>query len=97
MPNACPIHRPYTGTPQFRPTTAERGYGGEWHKIRAEQLSLAPYCCQCRQPASHVDHIRPLKCGGTNDSNNLQSLCASCHSRKTASVDGGFGNNRQQE
>ena len=30
------------------------------------------------------DHIQPLCDGGSNDECNLQSLCANCHSEKTA-------------
>ncbi|NBP85328.1 MAG: HNH endonuclease [Mycobacteriaceae bacterium] len=37
--------------------------------------------------AEHVDHIIPIRQSraGQYDTNNLQALCASCHSRKTAS------------
>lgn len=35
-------------------------------------------------PAVLVDHIRPLSMGGTHDWSNLQSLCHSCHAKKTA-------------
>ncbi|MDB6077006.1 MAG: hypothetical protein JWO82_753 [Akkermansiaceae bacterium] len=35
--------------------------------------------------AKHVDHVRPLNQGGNKfDGSNLQSLCHSCHSKKTA-------------
>jgi hypothetical protein len=30
----------------------------------------------------HIDHIRPLSNGGTNDDENLQVLCVSCHKDK---------------
>jgi 5-methylcytosine-specific restriction protein A len=39
----------------------------------------------------HLDHVIPLAQGGTNDPDNLQWLCAGCHSRKTVEQDGGFG------
>jgi len=41
--------------------------------------------------ATEVDHIVPLRAGGTNDAENLQALCKSCHSRKTAIEDGRWG------
>ena len=34
--------------------------------------------------AFEIDHIRPLANGGTNQIDNLQALCKSCHQDKTA-------------
>jgi hypothetical protein len=31
----------------------------------------------------HIDHIRPLSNGGSNDIKNLQALCVECHKNKT--------------
>lgn len=37
-------------------------------------------CKQCGSYKSlHVDHIVPLSRGGTNDTDNLQALCAKCN------------------
>jgi len=33
--------------------------------------------------AAHVDHVQPLEDGGTDDDENLQTLCHSCHGTKT--------------
>jgi HNH endonuclease len=45
---------------------------------------------ECRDCGSHrdltVDHIHPLVLGGTDDMDNLQTLCKSCNSRKEARV-----------
>lgn len=45
---------------------------------------------ECRECGSHrdltVDHIHPLVLGGTDDMENLQTLCKSCNSRKEARV-----------
>lgn len=77
----------------------ERGISGEWHslyhgrrwqELRARQLIAEPYCRDCakfglRTKATDVDHIIPHR-GDKSifyDSSNLQSLCHSCHSRKT--------------
>lgn len=40
-------------------------------------------CAECGKSKSlHVDHVRPLSRGGTDDLDNLRFLCASCNSRK---------------
>jgi len=51
-----------------------------------------PICRRCRrEPSAEVDHIIPLSLGGERlDRANLQPLCKTCHSRKTATEDGGF-------
>ena len=41
--------------------------------------------------ATEVDHIVPRRAGGKDVIENLQSLCITCHSRKTARFDGGLG------
>ena len=62
-------------------------------------LHQHPLCVECERhdlirPASVVDHIDPH--GGDEavfwDISRWQALCASCHGKKTASQDGGFGN-----
>jgi 5-methylcytosine-specific restriction protein A len=35
----------------------------------------------------HYDHIIPCRLGGTNDLQNCQALCLSCHQEKTAKED----------
>lgn len=65
-----------------------------WRRIRASQLSRHPLCETCGesgivQPATVVDHRNGD--AYDNSSGNLASLCASCHSRKTARQDGGYG------
>lgn len=37
----------------------------------------------CEKPASDVDHIIPLWCGGSNRDSNLEALCVDCHATKT--------------
>lgn len=68
-----------------------------WKRIRRMVLNAEPMCRKCKQNgiirgASHVDHIKPVNDGGDDSFENLQPLCHSCHSAKTCSVDGGFGN-----
>lgn len=38
-----------------------------------------------------IDHIIPRSRGGIDDPNNLQGMCHTCHSRKTAIEDGRWG------
>lgn len=66
-----------------------------WKYTRLAKLSASPYCEWCGCPATQVDHIRSVESGGhPYDMDNLQSLCQSCHSAKTAAEDGGYGNRR---
>jgi len=64
---------------------------GDWKRLRAAQLLRQPFCRVCagrglRVPATDVDHIRDHKGDWAlfTDPDNLESLCHSCHSRKTA-------------
>ena len=59
-------------------------------KLRPEQMLREPFCAECRKrgvrtPATVADHIRPHRGDWKlfTDPANLQSLCASCHSKKT--------------
>jgi 5-methylcytosine-specific restriction protein A len=76
-----------------RPTSAERGYGHQWRKLRARILARDPICTECgRAPSNTVDHVRARTAGGTDDEANLRGVCARCHNSKTAAVDGAYGN-----
>ena len=66
-----------------RPSAAQRGYDRKWRRIRAQFLRHHPYCSECGAPATDVDHIVPLRKGGTNEWANLQSFCHRHHSAKT--------------
>jgi 5-methylcytosine-specific restriction protein A len=67
-----------------------------WLRLRAAHLSSEPLCqcsdpqCghhqgrECWRPGYAVDHITPIERGGDAwAEENLQTLCLSCHSRKT--------------
>jgi 5-methylcytosine-specific restriction protein A len=56
-----------------------------WLANRAMVLQREPRCRFCQEPATVVDHIKPLKEGGTHDISNLRPLCKSCHDRHTHS------------
>lgn len=63
-----------------------------WARLRKAHLSIEPLCRACYQEqgrmiyANHVDHIVPISAGGDPfpSHDGLQSLCAPCHSAKTA-------------
>lgn len=90
---ACPLR-----TPWINGRKSGRGRGGNtWRKIRQRIFERDDYLCQEHlkrgklvpvglSGAGHgyCDHIVPESEGGTDDDDNLQTLCASCHSSKTA-------------
>ena len=70
------------------PNTKSR-YGRVWKRIRDRHIALHPLCVVCLKngkitPTEEVHHILPLSRGGTHASDNLMSLCKSCHSEITA-------------
>lgn len=71
-----------------------------WQRLRKAKLADHPLCEGCKPkltPASHVDHRQAINDGGDPWAwDNLSSLCASCHNRKTARMDGAFGNRRRK-
>lgn len=98
-------HRPsrsrtprHTPAEQQRRTSTQRGYGYRWQQTRIGFLKSHPLCAECERQgrvrqANEVDHIIPHK-GDMDlfwDRDNWQPMCAPCHSRKTATEDGGFG------
>ena len=74
---------------KYRGSRQERGYDREWEKLRLLILARDNYLCQpCAEdykvtPATEVDHIIPKAKGGTDDPDNLQSICNDCHRIKT--------------
>lgn len=75
-------------------TTTEKGLGWEWQQIRLRILSRDCGLCQsCLRSGlvksgREVDHIKPRSKGGTNDDDNLQTICDECHADKTARDEG---------
>lgn len=93
----CPAHpTPRGPTPTPRPSSTGQGYGAPWRRLRALVLAAEPLCVDPfgvheGRPtiATDVDHIVARSRGGSDDRDNLQSLCHACHSRKTNAEDGG--------
>ena len=73
-----------------RGSSAQRGYGSNWRRLRAMIVQRDSGLCQlCKaegkyQTGSHVDHITPKAQGGSDEPSNLQLLCVDHHKRKTA-------------
>ena len=75
-----------------RGSSASRGYGWEWQKLRAQIMKRDGYRCRCDDcaasgailPAHAVDHRTPKSQGGTDDPSNLQAINRDCHAKKTA-------------
>ena len=91
----CDIHKPKEST---RLSSHQRGYTSKWRKASKGYLISHPWCAECMkngvyEAATETDHIIPHK-GDMKlfwDKSNWQGLCKSCHSKKTATEDGGFG------
>ena len=93
-PGYCDSHRRNQHRDYGR---ARRTFDGEvgfysstrWRATREAMLRANPLCVTCMferiaRPAVVVDHIVPIKQGGDRfESANLQSLCVSCHNRKS--------------
>ncbi len=64
----------------------DKRYGYRWRKVRNLVMARNPFCEQCKSEgrytlATEIHHIKPLAEGGTNDLDNLMSLCRSCHAK----------------
>ena len=105
MPNAPKRHngRQVKRQPTRRRIEMQRMYNSKlWRGpggARLTQLEKQPLCETCLargeiRAATEVDHKRAHN-GNMElflDPENLNSACISCHSRKTATTDHGFGN-----
>lgn len=81
-----------------QPRAGKTPYTYRWQQLRRTLLLLNPICAICLKngritQATEVDHIIPHKGDMLLfwDTHNMQNLCETCHARKTANEDGGFG------
>ena len=87
----CEAHRPKTVERSEEAKEWHRLYNrSDWPVLRGAQLLREPWCRECarqgiRTRATDVDHIVDHKGDLARflDRDNLESLCHSCHSRKT--------------
>lgn len=98
---AAPVKKPLPGVERDRRgTRQERGYTDSWIAYSRHYRQEHPLCCECElnrvgpRPAQCVDHIVAVTKDDERfmDQYNHAGLCHRCHSRKTSSIDGGFGN-----
>ena len=80
--------------PEVTRSATKRGYGSKWRTSSKAYLREHPLCEICKRngkyvQATVVDHIKPHR--GDNklfwDKSNWQSLCKSCHDKKTGRFD----------
>ena len=78
----------------YRGSSSARGYDRRWRKARLRHLQNEPLCRICKKTnriteATVVDHIIPHRGNQALfwDRENWQSLCETCHNRKTATED----------
>lgn len=83
----CPEHQRqvYRVQDTTRPPSSQRGYGGDWPRVRREFLAAHPQCSAhgCPEPSTEADHIVPYRISRSHDWSNLQALCKQHHSAKT--------------
>ncbi len=79
------MHQPITTA-----LSSKRTRGAAWMAIRDKVFKRdCGICVECTRHgritvATQVDHVKPLAMGGTDDLDNLESICHQCHSVKTA-------------
>lgn len=68
-----------------------------WRKFAKRFKQSNPLCVECLKkdlvvPGKVVDHIKPINAGGEKlDEENCQTLCESCHNRKSSNESRGYG------
>jgi 5-methylcytosine-specific restriction enzyme A len=76
----CEDHKP-----KGRTGSKNKFYGSkEWKMLRAWHISQEPLCRICNDRGQMVDHIHEIAEGGDALAvSNLQTLCRSCHEKKS--------------
>lgn len=69
-----------------RDPASNKRYGRSWKRIRDRYIKAHPLCEDCEKQgkltaAEEVHHIITVSNGGTNENDNLMSLCQSCHNK----------------
>lgn len=76
-----PVAFEHTSSPFYHTTM--------WRKCRESYFQRFPLCAKCKEngeivQGNVVDHKKPIRLGGAElEEANLQTLCTSCHNRKS--------------
>lgn len=86
-----PCQRHYEA--QHKGRQGNKGSGSRWKRFRIAYLKRNPFCVKCGNEATVIDHLNGQGRAGVDAFKewNCQPMCATCHNRKTATEDGGFG------
>lgn len=83
----CPDHTTENNRriDRHRGSRHDLGYDAEWEETRERIFERDFQLCQvCRtRAATEVDHVVPKEAGGSDEDDNLQSICSICHDIKT--------------
>lgn len=78
------VTKPYE--PQVKKQWGKGRGGRPWRRVKQQIHERDDWtCCQCGRVTTDLecDHIVNTAQGGTDDKDNLQSLCVDCHKKKT--------------
>lgn len=91
-----PNHTHKRRAPSRRDQEWRKGYDWQYQQARQQAIERDQGCCQIcglkvavkrdgkwRMFGGETDHIIPLSQGGTNQPENIQTLCKECHREKT--------------
>lgn len=85
--NSLPSLKSNTAQVEVKKENYGQGRGGRpWRRLKQKIHERDNWtCCQCGRVTMDLecDHIVNQARGGSDDESNLQSLCKSCHSKKT--------------
>ena len=81
----APNFKPKVYKDRERLPSSRRGYGADWRRVRNIHIDVNPFCIGCEAVGTEVDHIVPVYVDYSLRlvPSNLQTICHSCHVRKT--------------
>jgi len=86
MPDAIPTWKPprlKAPRKRFAHHYATASFQAARQAVLVRDLFTCRSCGRVVTQLPQVDHIVPLRAGGTDDLTNLQTLCLRCHATKT--------------